>query len=148
LNPYVLVNSSCSLCTISNAVSCSSTVSALSCKSSFYLSNSYCNKCLLNCATCSSAYDCSACASGFYLNTSIVTCNTCPLGCKTCNQYTPTTCTSCNNGYLLSNFNCSIINCTFTNCQYCSSASVCQQCSLFYYWNGSQCVIGGSISCE
>lgn len=140
MNPYVLVNSSCSLCVISNAFSCSSTVSANVCLSGYYLSNSYCQSCLLNCASCVSAYDCSSCNSGYYLNTSIITCNTCPVGCSICNQYNPSQCTVCNNGYQLSNSICSMVTCNIPFCLFCTSVSVCKQCNLFYYWNGNECV--------
>lgn len=148
MNPYVLSNQTCNLCVIKNALSCTTTAAASSCQSGYYLSDSYCNSCLLNCITCSSAYDCSACASGYYLNTSIITCNPCPQGCASCNQYTPTQCTSCINGYQLASFSCSSVACTISNCLYCSSSTVCYQCQQLYYWNGSSCLIGASVTCE
>jgi hypothetical protein len=103
---------------------------------------------MLNCLTCSSPYDCSVCASTYYLNQSIVTCNPCSVGCAACNQYTPSVCTGCVSGYQLVSQTCVQVACNFSNCVYCSGAGVCQQCSKFYYWNGSQCVGGGSVSCE
>lgn len=121
MDPYVLNNQTCSLCVIKNAQRCSSTVAASSCQSGYYLSNSYCQNCLLNCATCSSAYDCSKCATGYYLNTSIITCNPCPLGCSACNQFTPAQCTSCNDGYLFSSSSCLLNTCQIDNCIYCSN---------------------------
>lgn len=143
----MLTNSSCSLCTIINALSCSSTVAASSCKSGYYLSGGYCNSCLLNCIGCTSAYDCTSCASGYYLNTSILTCNPCSQGCSSCNQYTPSVCTSCNDGYQLINQNCVATVCTIANCLYCSQDGICKRCQAYYYWNGSACLSGASISC-
>jgi hypothetical protein len=149
MNPYVLTNNTCTLCVISNALSCSSTVAASSCENGYYLSDSYCKNCLLNCITCSSASDCSACKSGYYLNVSVLTCNPCPAGCSSCNQYTPTYCTSCENGYQLDSSNsCTAVTCSISNCQYCSSNSSCAQCASFYYWDGNSCVKGSSITCE
>lgn len=148
MNPYVLTNQTCSLCIIKNAFSCTSTVAASQCQSGYYLSDSYCNSCLLNCISCSSAYDCSACASGYYLNTSIITCNPCPQGCATCNQYTPTQCTTCLSGYQFSAYSCTFVACSIPNCLYCSSSSICSQCKQLYYWDGSSCLAGASITCE
>lgn len=133
---------------ISNAVSCSSIVAATSCQPGYYLSSGYCNSCLLNCLACSSPYDCSNCAAGYYLNASILTCNPCPTGCKTCNQYTPSVCTACNNGYQLLNQNCQQVACAIDQCIYCSTPGVCQNCASFYYWNGNACVSGSSVTCE
>ena len=147
-NPYILVNKTCTLCVISNALSCSSTVAASSCQSGYYLNSGICDSCMLNCITCSSAYDCSTCASGYYLNVSIITCNPCPMGCSSCNQYTSSICTGCNNGYQLSSQSCIAVTCGVSNCLYCSSPGICQQCSSFYYWNGSICVGGASVTCE
>lgn len=147
-NPYVLFNSSCSLCTIINALSCSSTVAANACQSGYYLTSGYCNSCLLNCITCSSAYDCSACSAGYYLNASIITCNPCPVGCSRCDQFTPSTCTACSQGYQLTSNTCQSVSCNVSHCVYCSAPDSCQQCQAYYYWNGSACLSGGSISCE
>ena len=146
-NPYVLVNNLCSLCTVLNAQTCSSTSIATSCKGGYYLSSGSCNSCLLNCASCSSASDCSSCTTGYYLNSSILTCNPCPSGCASCNQFTPTTCTSCSNGYQLVGSSCTQVTCSIANCMHCSSALVCKQCNQYYYWSGSACVQGGSVSC-
>jgi hypothetical protein len=122
MNPYVLVNGSCSLCVISQAASCSSTVAATSCHSGYYLSESYCKTCLLNCLACSSAYDCSSCSQGYYLNSSIVTCMPCPGNCAVCDQYSPTLCSRCNNNYLLqSDRTCLKLLCQLDNCDYCSA---------------------------
>jgi hypothetical protein len=148
MNPYVLINQTCSLCVIKYALSCTTTVSASQCQSGYYLSDSYCNNCLLNCITCSSAYDCSACASGYYLNTSIITCNPCPQGCATCNQFTPSQCLTCLNGYQLSSNSCNFVTCNIPNCLFCSSSSVCSQCQQLYYWDGSNCLQGASVTCE
>jgi hypothetical protein len=147
MNPYVLMNQTCSLCIIQYAQSCTTTVAASTCQSGYYLSDSYCKSCLLNCISCSSAYDCSACTSGYYLNTSIITCNTCPQGCAACNQYTPSQCTSCINGYQLSSSTCTYTTCSISNCLYCSTSSTCYQCQQLYYWNGSNCLMGASITC-
>ena len=133
---------------IANALGCSSTVAATSCQSGYYLNTGYCDSCMLNCLTCSSAFDCSSCSTGYYLNVSIITCNPCPLGCSSCNQYTPTICTGCMNGYQLSSQSCVAVSCGVSNCVYCSSLGVCQQCTNFYYWNGSTCLSGGSILCD
>lgn len=148
MNPYVLTNQTCALCVIQYALSCSSTVAASSCLSAYYLSDSYCNNCLLNCIICSSAYDCSACTEGYYLNTSIITCNPCPQGCSSCNQFTPAQCTSCSSGYQLSSSSCSVVTCSIAHCVYCSAPSVCSQCWSLYYWNGTDCLSGASITCE
>lgn len=148
MNPYVLANQTCSLCVIQYAASCSTTVSASSCQLGYYLSDNYCYSCLLNCRTCSSAYDCSGCATGYYLNTSIITCNPCPQGCTTCNQYTPTQCTSCSNGYMLSSNTCYSVSCSILNCLYCSNSSFCSFCESTYYWDGTACSKGASITCE
>ena len=148
-NPYVLdSNSSCALCTVSNALSCSGTSTASACQGGYYLSDGSCKSCLLNCASCTSAFDCSSCGTGYYLNSSILTCNPCPTGCASCNQFTPTQCTACSDNYQLSGTSCSAITCTLPNCLVCSTATTCQRCQLFYYWNGTNCVSGGSVSCE
>lgn len=147
MNPYVLTNQTCSLCVIQYALSCTTTVSASVCQSGYYLSDSYCNSCLLNCISCSSAYDCSACASGYYLNTSIITCNPCPQGCASCNQYTPSLCTSCINGYQFTTSTCNYISCGIPNCLYCATSTTCYQCQQFYYWDGSSCLMGASVTC-
>lgn len=123
-------------------------MAASSCQSGYYLNSGYCDSCLLNCVSCSSAYDCSACTSGYYLNVSIITCNPCPVGCSACNQYTPSICTTCQNGYQLSSQSCLSVSCSVANCLYCSSQGICGQCNSFYYWNGSACLAGGSITCE
>lgn len=120
---------------------------ATSCNSNYYLSSGYCYSCLLNCKTCNSASDCSACVSGYYLNSSILTCNPCPSGCASCDQFTPTNCLSCIDGYQLSIQSCSLVNCAIANCMYCSSASVCQRCNQYYYWDGSICQSGASLAC-
>lgn len=148
MNPYVLSNNTCALCVIQYALSCSSTVAATACQSGYYLSDSYCSSCLLNCITCSSAYDCSACTDGYYLNTSIITCNPCPQGCSNCNQYVPSQCTVCTNGYTLSSTSCLPVICPIPNCLYCSTPTVCSRCSPLYYWNGNECLAGGSVNCE
>jgi hypothetical protein len=146
--PYVLASGSCSLCTVLNAQSCSSVTTASSCKSGYYLSSGSCSSCLLNCASCGSSTDCTACGSGYYLNSSILTCNPCPQGCTACDQYTPTSCTSCSSGYQLSGTACSQVSCSLANCLYCASSTVCQRCKAYYYWDGSQCLAGSSITCE
>ena len=102
---------------------------------------------MLNCVSCSSAFDCSACTSNYYLNQTIITCNPCPPGCSACDQYT-TACTACQNGYALNGQQCSAVSCSISNCLYCSSGGVCQQCAMFYYWDGSGCRAGASVTCE
>ena len=143
----MLVNNTCSLCVVMNALRCSSLVVASACKSGYYLNDGSCSSCLLNCMSCSSAFDCSTCMSGYYLNSSIITCNPCPVGCSSCNQFTPSICLTCNNNYELIGTNCVILTCNIANCLYCSSATVCKQCRQFYYWNGSSCLSGASVTC-
>jgi proprotein convertase subtilisin/kexin type 5 len=129
-NPFVLVNGSCQSCVVTNALSCTSIVSASSCKSNYYVNDNYCSSCLLNCATCTSSSTCTACNTNYYLNTSILTCSPCSSHCTSCNQYSPTTCITCDNGYYVNSSNyCSAYTCSLTNCVYCSSNNVCGQCS-------------------
>lgn len=149
MNPYVLVNGTCSLCVISQAASCSSTVAATACLSGYYLSDSYCKTCLLNCLACSSAYDCSSCSPSYYLNSSIVTCMPCPGNCALCDQYSPALCSRCNTNYLLqADRTCLKLACQVDNCEYCSAEAVCAKCRQFYYWDGSSCQGGASVTCE
>lgn len=150
-NPFVLnSNFTCDICTISNAISCSSTVTASSCASYYYLSDGYCDNCMLNCLSCSSSSTCNACGTGYYLNATVITCNPCSLGCSVCNQYSPSNCTSCLSNYIYDSnaYTCTSINCTLPNCLICSSLTVCSICKTFYYWDGSSCSAGASITCE
>jgi len=44
---------------------------------------------------------------------------------------------------------CDTIDCSIIdNCVYCSSNNVCGRCQLFYYWDGSNCVVGSSVLCD
>lgn len=152
MDPYVLqTNGSCLACQISNALSCSSTVVASTCKTGFYAAENYCYNCLLNCASCSSNTDCRACMPGYFLNSSVLTCNFCPTNCLTCDQFNSTRCLTCASGFALSSGDsCSAIACTFANCVFCSSATQCGRCAYGYFWNSSAgaCVLGASILCE
>ncbi len=130
-------------------MTCTSTVSASSCDSGYYVNQNYCSSCLLNCKTCTSSSTCTQCIDYFYLNTTVLTCNPCPSNCMSCDQYSPTVCTSCKDGYTLSSGSCVSVDCSsVSNCVYCSSSNVCRRCSQFYYWDGSGCVMGASVLCE
>lgn len=62
MNPYVLqTDGSCQPCVISNAIQCTSTISASQCNTGYYVSDNYCYNCLLNCKECSSRSDCKSC---------------------------------------------------------------------------------------
>ena len=85
---------------------CNTCINENKCKSCidnyFYFSN-LCYECAKNCETTYNNCKCLICQKGYYFD--IYKCFKCNSNCKTC-IVSSTRCTSCNNGYLLSNNKC------------------------------------------
>ena len=99
----------------------------------FKYNNDLCND---HCIDCSVLVICSSCEDHYYLNW-YKSCDECYSVCKTCKD-SPDECTSCYDGYYLSNKKCLKCN---SNCKACSnSANHCLSCDKGYYLiSGNKC---------
>ncbi|KAK2145522.1 hypothetical protein LSH36_676g00014 [Paralvinella palmiformis] len=135
----------CVSCGITNCNTChmgnDSVVVCDQCDSSYYkVSDSECAACDTSCLNCTST-SCLACKSSTYVISGADSkkCAACPGNCKTCitgDSTTITKCTTCNDGYYVSNDACAA--CPGDQCKTCPDGT-CNACLDNFYLDGSSC---------
>jgi hypothetical protein len=129
----------CSKC-LTNCRECIDGVSCAKCVKD-YLPSTDGKKCVLkcsdNCLTCdaNNATKCLTCFTGSQLNTTTTKCVSDP----TCNQ--TSSCTFCNDGFVLNNGQCVQCKYTDTNCTSCltSDVATCASCKFGFYLTENTC---------
>ena len=100
---YYLSNSNTCLSCKSPCNTCINENKCKSCIDNYFYFSNLCHECAKNCETTYNNCKCLICQKGYYFD--IYKCFKCNSNCKTC-IVSSTRCTSCNNGYLLSNNKC------------------------------------------
>ena len=128
-------SSFCSACP-NNCSDCQIPSSCISCDGGYYLYDG-------SCFICPAGYSCNGitqiqCSQGQYSPQGSLNCYNCPAGCFACTS--STNCTSCQNGYKLSDGKC-VFSCNVLNCSQCVSGndSKCKICNEGYILHQDNC---------
>mgnify|MGYP000859493752 FL=1 len=152
VDPFVLNSGTgrCEICSIQNAIACSSLTNATKCNSTYYSEWTYCGSCVLHCKTCTNSTICQECLDGYLLQYQNSVCSGCT-NCKSCTG-TLDNCTACWDGFKLvqsgTTYICGATICDIPNCSYCSADSVCGNCKSGYYLSLNACLLGASLVCS
>lgn len=164
---FVTSTNSCDTCSniIANCETCVAGTATTTCGAC--VSNKYFNSAKTACVDCSTAIascsncttvngttQCNECAAKFVVNANTKLCDACPLNCSVCSS--ASVCTTCQDGYDLSNGTCSISSyLNISNCKYpaldSSGNAICTQCSAGYGMmtgDQSKCVLCSASSCD